>query len=369
MPTILDTSFVQINNYADYYNMKNFRLSYIVLIMLFLISCKKEKAELSGENKLLTFSVVGQLSAPIIDETSHRITVTITSIANINALSCVFSVSNEALVTINNNRQMGNTAAADFSAPVTMNIIAPNGNTTSWTIVVNTISEEYGLGKSVTASKSIEKTFKWYFDQAETGKFSAINCGPTVATMAAKWNDSTFTKTPEDARNTYRATGGWWYTDDIVNYLNKYGINSAYTALPDNYQTIKKYIDQNYIVILCLDNYYIRYNAIATQHVDKYYKVNAAASGHFIIVKGYKQVDNQFYFEVYDPWSYGVSYTPGNQLKGENRYYRSDDLETATNVWWDYAIIVAPKGKSVIKISELNPKAKLLSSVPSQRGG
>ncbi|WP_316827572.1 C39 family peptidase [Pedobacter miscanthi] len=369
MTRVLDTAFVQINNYTDYYWMKNFRFSCIALILLFFISCKKETVELSSENKLLTFSVVGQLSAPIIDETTHKITVTISPIANISALSCIFSVSSEALVTINNNRQVGNTATANFSMPAVMNITAPNGNTSSWTIVVNIISEEYGLGKSVIASKSIEKTFKWYFDQAGTGQFSAINCGPTVATMAVKWSDSTFIKTPEDARNTYRATGGWWYTDDIVNYLNKYGINSAYTALPDNYQTIKKYIDQNYIVILCLDNYYIRYNTSATEHVDKYYRVNAAASGHFIIVKGYKQVDNQFYFEVYDPWSYGASYTLGNQLKGENRYYRSDDLETATNVWWDYAIIVAPKGKSVVKLSELSPKAQLLSIAPSQHGG
>jgi len=102
--------------------------------------------------------------------------------------------------------------------------------------------------------------------------------------------------------------------------------------LLDNYQTIKKYINKNYIVILCLDNYYLRYNANTAQHEDKYYTVNAAASGHFIIVKAYRQVDDQFYFEVYDPWSYGATYASGKQLKEEDRYYRSDDLETATNI-------------------------------------
>ena len=35
-----------------------------------------------------------------------------------------------------------------------------------------------------------------------------------------KWlSKKDFNKTSEDARNTYRSTGGWWYTDDIINYL------------------------------------------------------------------------------------------------------------------------------------------------------
>ncbi|WP_412466807.1 C39 family peptidase [Pedobacter sp. KLB.chiD] len=349
--------------------MKKIHLSLPVIILLCFFSCKKENVKLSSENKLLSFSIFGQLAAPIFDETMHTITVTVNPTANVSALSCSFSVSAGALATFNNIKPAANTAIVDFSNPVTLNILAADGNTSTWSIIVNIVWEEYGLGRSVTASKSIEKTFKWYYDQAGTGTFSAINCGPTVATMAVKWGDSTFTKTPEDARNTYRSTGGWWYTTDIVNYLNKYGISSSYTALPDNYQTIRKYIDKNYIVILCLDNYYLRYNANTVQHVDKYYKVNAAASGHFIIVKGYRQVDNQFYFEVYDPWSYGATYASGKQLKGEDRYYRSDDLETATNIWWDYAIIVAPKGKTVEKLNQLGPKAQLLSVAPAQHGG
>ncbi|WP_406824740.1 C39 family peptidase [Pedobacter sp. KACC 23697] len=349
--------------------MKKIHLSFPVLLLILFISCKKETTKLSGENKLFSFSITDQVSAPVIDETLRKITVTVTPVANLSALNCSFAVSDGALVTFNSIKPAANTAIVDFSKPATLHILAANGNTSVWTIIVNIVWEDYGLGRLVTASKSIEKTFKWYYDQAGTGLFSSINCGPTVATMAVKWSDSTFTKTPQDARNTYRSTGGWWYTDDIVNYLNKYGINSSYTALPDNYQTIKKYIDKNYIVILCLDNYYLRYNANATQRVDKYYKVNAAASGHFIIVKGYRQVDNQFYFEVYDPWSYGATYAASNQLKGEDRYYRSDDLETATNIWWDYAIIVAPKGKTVEKLNQLSPKAQLLSIVPAQHGG
>lgn len=125
--------------------MKKIHLSCTILILLFFFSCKKEAAIPSGENKLLSFSITGQLSAPVIDEATHKITVTVMPIANVSALSCSFSVSAGALVTFNNVRPAANTATIDFSNPVTLNILAADGNTSAWTITVNTVWEDYGL--------------------------------------------------------------------------------------------------------------------------------------------------------------------------------------------------------------------------------
>lgn len=235
-------------------------------------------------------------------------------------------------------------------------------------IIKVTEMESYGLGHNVTASNSLNKAFDWYYDQGTSGQFSSINCGPAAVTMAIKWSDSTFKKTTEDARKTYRPDGGLWYTTDIVNYLSLNGIDNSYTSLPDNFQTIKNYLDKNCIVILCLDNYYIRYNSNASQHIDRFYQVSSPASGHFIVVKGYRQVDNKFYFEAYDPYSIGEKYPLTTKLKGQDRYYLSDDLEQATNLWWDWAIVVAQKGKQITSSDGLKILSQK-STIPAQKGG
>lgn len=205
------------------------------------------------------------------------------------------------------------------------------------------------------------------YNQYTTGKYWDINCGPASVTMAIKWVDPTFSKTAVDARNTYRSTGGWWYTSDVANYLTLYGINWRYTSLPDEYQTMMKYLDQGDVLILCLDNYYLKYNANPVQHVGKFYTVSAPNSGHFIVIKGYKIVDNKVYFDAYDPWSIGATYPDGSSLKGLDRYYTSADLSKATTVWWDYAIIIAPKGKQVTAAAGLQTFV-LPTHVPEQKG-
>jgi len=53
--------------------MKKIHLSLPVLLLILFISCKKETTKLSEENKLLSFSITGQLSAPVIDETLRKI--------------------------------------------------------------------------------------------------------------------------------------------------------------------------------------------------------------------------------------------------------------------------------------------------------
>jgi hypothetical protein len=240
--------------------------------------------------------------------------------------------------------------------------------TTSGQFSTGTINPAWGLGTQLIANTSLDKTYSWYIDQYTTGTYWDVNCGPTSATMAIKWADPTFSKTVVDARNTYRSTGGWWYTTDVANYLNLDGINWQYTSLSDGYQTMMKYLDQGDILILCLDNYYLTYNSNPVQHVGKFYTVSAPGSGHFIVIKGYKNVNNNIYFDAYDPWSIGATYSDGSGLKGLDRYYTSANLSQATAVWWDYAIIIAPKGQQVTAAAGLRRAFALPTQVPEQKG-
>lgn len=196
-----------------------------------------------------------------------------------------------------------------------------------------------GLGMNETTKKSNDAGYDWYIDQANTGAHSGVNCGPASVTMAIKWSNSQFTGTAVDARNMYRPGGGWWYTSDIINYLNHNQVNNYVVSLTDN-NRIRDELSGGKIVILCLDMHHISYETKPRWHIDRFYKAENPGWGHFIVVKGYKIVDSKLLFEVYDPYGYGRTYDSGQQ-KGINRYYRSEEIHYSASIWWNYAIIVS----------------------------
>jgi hypothetical protein len=216
-------------------------------------------------------------------------------------------------------------------------------------LLANYYIKTWGLGNVLNAELSNNRDYEWYLDQMNTGTYASVNCGPTSTTMAIKWYNKDFPKTPADARNAYRSTGGWWYTSDIVNYLNDNGVNNRTINLT-SIDLLKNELNAGNIIILCLDMYYITYNGNGEIRKDKFYTTTNTGWGHFIVIKGYKEVDNITYYEVYDPNSYGRKYSD-TSLKGKNRYYSATDLNTATNVWWDYAIVIT---KSTVKSKGLD---------------
>lgn len=223
------------------------------------------------------------------------------------------------------------------------------------TIVVPglTPARAYGLGKQVKAEQSNSREYAWYHDQLNTGTYSLINCGPTAVTMAIKWADPTFTKTPLDARMMFRPAGGWWFTNDIINYLNVHSVDN-YTLALTNINVLRQELDEGNIAILCLDMYYVTYSNVSKYRYNKFYTTNAPEWGHFIVIKGYKEVDDTLFFEAYDPYSLGSTYSDG-ELKGKDRYYTSADLNLATNIWWDFAIIISKESDSGKKPAAVDP--------------
>ena len=113
-------------------------------------------------------------------------------------------------------------------------------------------------------------------------------------------------------------------------------------------------------MILCLDMYYIRDGTNSEWRMDKFYTTGSTGWGHFIVVKGYRQVDGELYFEVYDPYGFGRTYNDG---KGKDRYYRSEDIYEATSIWWNYTIVVSEKGDKSSAEKSLDP-----SEIPHMRG-
>ena len=266
---------------------------------------------------------------------------------------------------------VGGTVVAKEIGSATITAATINGNNIATCNVVVTVPTEehglWGLGKNLTKSHSNNVDYEWYIDQVYTGPHSYVNCGPACATMAIKWADQTFTKTTEDARNTYLPEGGWWYTNDIMAYLTDNHTTSYTTSFIDAAPLITL-LDNGSIAILCLDIYYVRRNLTNPEwRIDKFYATTSPQSGHFIIVKGYKIVDDIIWFEVYDPWSLNMRYS-NDTLMGRDRFYRSGDLIHAADVWWKYMIVINNPAVTTPGTKAIDPSAIDPSTIVHQWG-
>lgn len=115
----------------------------------------------------------------------------------------------------------------------------------------------YGLGINLIKSVSNNTNYNWYYDQANSGTYSSINCGPTSVSMAIKWTNEFTNSSPIAARNVYGANGGWWQTFDIINYLNDNNVANSTISLA-SIDILKDKIDKGKIIILCLDMYFVQ---------------------------------------------------------------------------------------------------------------
>ncbi len=195
----------------------------------------------------------------------------------------------------------------------------------------------WALGTTQSGYAHRDRAYEWYIDQADTGTYANNNCGPSSVTMAIKWYNSAFNRTAEDARNTYPEGGGWWYTSDIINYLNLYSVPNTTSAFTGTNQLVGL-LSQSNLVILCIDTTYLAYDSTAAHRVGRFY---GYAGGHFLVVKGWRTTNSGLFFEVYDPNNWHAAYadlTP----KGRNRHYAASDLASAISHWWNYLMVVHP---------------------------
>jgi len=347
----------------------------IFACFLHLCSCKKDAQktvktthDISLNHSLLSFSISGQLIDVSIDTVIHEIHAVVPRSFDLHLLKANFTLANQAIAKVNNTT-ISTGAAIDFSEPVDFMLVSSDQKSSlTYKVYVETDLQYVGVTGNIIAEKSLNKSYNFYFDQFDGSQYQSINCGPTVATMALKWADSTFAKKPVDARNRIPESGGWWFTSDIQYYLGLDGINSKIDTMDNLAAVVKRHIDNGNLLVLCLDMYGVPQNGIDYQHVQKFYLTSAASWGHFLLVKGYKQTTTNFYLEIYDPYSAMHAYsviTPG-QLKGKDRYYVDYSIKFAAAHWWPYVIVVAPMGQ-VVTSSKFTLNS-LHKSIPQARG-
>lgn len=190
--------------------------------------------------------------------------------------------------------------------------------------------EKWGILGNILAEKRNTRPYHWYVDQGNTGPMSNNNCGPSCVTMAAKWHNRLYDKDAAHARSLYRSSGGWWYMSDITAFMGAKGINYRYVTLPGT-DFLKTEIDNDNIVIVCLDMHPLSYCAENEQRIDKFYSTTPEW-GHFLLLYGYVKTDSEIFFEVCDPNSYGKTYRD-QTLKGDGRFYRGSEIYRSASVW------------------------------------
>jgi hypothetical protein len=324
----------------------------------------------NDESDILEYLIVNQQADVEIDGLKREVNLTFPETTlNGRAMVAQFTLSEGAMAYVNNVDQISGKTSNDYDLPFYYDIVAENEKDASrWKVSAanNAFTLSWGLGGFQQQSQANNRSYEWYIDQFGTGQHSGNNCGPASTTMSARWSFPAFSKTTADARAAYRPEGGWWYTNDINMYLTDNNIPHSVISLSSERtgteQIIKTRLSEGYILILCLDMFYVRNEADSKLRVDKFYTAASVGWGHFIVLKGYREVNDKVYFEVYDPYCNSLKYSDGT-LKGKDRYYRSEDIFSATSKWWNYAIVISQAGDRKGVQGGLDP-----STVPVQWG-
>ena len=203
------------------------------------------------------------------------------------------------------------------------------------------LDASWGLGVKVTKSVSNNRDYEWYVDQCFTGRNSEKNCGPSVLEMSARWQCKESNIQVSDIVDKYipdeTAFLGVYFTE-LYKWMEDYKLNP--TWLKDaTVDSIINELNRGNILIVVLDLQQLKYNYGLTQRIGKPYDLKGA---HYVIIKGYKEVDNKLYFEIYDPISANMRYADG-QLIGIDRYYDTEELMNSIKCYFPDIIIVSPK--------------------------
>lgn len=251
------------------------------------------------------------------------------SVTNAKSLVASFTLTPGIEAFVNGAKQVSDVSTNNFESTLYYTLTNAQGFSKRWVVwsTNNNYSYSWGLGNFVKQSLSNDRSYKWYYNQSGTGPYSDINCGPTCTAMAMKWADSTDTGTPQQVRDYYPQNTGEWGLHAIGDYLADHNFPHYEVTLGDSAektkQVLKAELDKGHILILLLSMSNLRpYNGASYDpRVDRYYP---EGFNHFLVVYGYKEVDDEFYFQTNDPW--GAYTNKDGTLKEIGHFYRYEDI-------------------------------------------
>lgn len=152
-----------------------------------------------------------------------------------------------------------------------------------------------------------DRDYNWFYSQMDTGEYSAINCMPSIATMAAHWYDENSDATVIKMRETSNYYDGW------TAYQLRCGLsayNVPFTVEVVNIDNIVKALDEGKIVL--------------AQYSDR----PIGVSGHCYVIYGYRRFKNSTTFIVND----SDSLTNRAEIFGR-KMGNGDEIEAVFSMW------------------------------------
>ncbi|GAB3642933.1 serine hydrolase domain-containing protein [Spirosoma arcticum] len=181
------------------------------LLLLVVLSCKKEVDPKSAQKDLLTFSFqpTANLALPMAVDAmvaNNQVTLTLPPRTAVNALKATFTISSLATVTVNGVTQESGVTVNDFTNPLTYRIVAEDGSSTDYKVSVSatksgdaqlvsfvfTKAANPGLTNDVTVPINAAQSSQYYLVTLPTGTNVAglkptftLSPGATVAVNGA----------------------------------------------------------------------------------------------------------------------------------------------------------------------------------------
>lgn len=307
----------------------------LLIITITVISCQKSNTASSKSNytvdtslSFLSYQIKGQNPMVTIQYPSILVQFA-DSVQMPGNLVASFTLPAGDVASVSGTRQTSGISFNDFSYSIFYVVKNQLNDSSIWQVTGtnNNYTLPWGLGQWLQQSRSNNRDYDWYIDQSTTGTCSLTNCGPSCATMAMKWSDSTFNKNASDARAYFNDNCDDWNNSFVSIYLNTDSIPYSFIPTGDSASQMrdifKAQLDSGRIIIISLSMGSIPFsNSGPDSRVDQFC---TGAAAHYIILKGYRQTETDFFFEVYDPWNLGLTYSDGTP-KGENRFYRYENL-------------------------------------------
>ena len=127
------------------------------------------------------------------------------------------------------------------------------------------------------------RDYDWYFSQFNTGRYSSMNCMPSITAMAVKWHAGEQAVVSVEAiRNCFEGDeSGGWYMAQVMDALDMYGV--PYDVIDDIHGGIIDELDKGRIVLTQMS------------------EAPIGESGHCFVIYGYRRLGDSVQFYIHDP--------------------------------------------------------------------
>lgn len=173
------------------------------------------------------------------------------------------------------------------------------------TYLTNQLHKDIRNSKINSVYFSNASTHDFYVTQRNTGQYAKVNCLAASAASIVKWINPASVWTVEDIRNKVRPQGGLLYTNEIESFFNELSLEYDVAYIPEDdlsyaYSELVSMLNSGSIIMTCADMNEISYDYTKNQR--KLGKGYYNDFKHSYLITGYVIVEDNLYFEVFDPY-------------------------------------------------------------------